>query len=432
MDLCRNVIVWGAVAGTATAGSADYSLTLINEAIAFSLNPRSALNSNNEILKLPLFSNQLKVKPELRFQGRKGDLTLFAAGRYQAHLTSRDDSHMVFLDEGFINLNLGDQLALVIGRQKIDWGSGYAWNPFNVFNSPNRRQRDGFERQGIDLVKVHWSAGNFGLTGLLASNRFLREEDSVRARETRAGVKIDYLVGGYDLSVLISKSDRDDGLLAAYLTKVIGRSLELHSEAVIQNGNQIVLLAEETGSGSSPLARRFSLVPSSSAGTDTAAKFLIGGQYTFATNTNIVVEYFYNGLGFDQREWDRFALALGTSESLRRLHDAAFDSVAGDNPFLSFVDEARSFALKRLAELRRHYLFLRAVQNLNREKIEVEINNIINLQDGSLLVSSSFKYKLRNNLNLGFYLEYYRGSRTSEFGNFLYGSNFRPLVEWFF
>jgi hypothetical protein len=224
--------------------------------------------------------------------------------------------------EAFVQFAATDWLDVTAGRVIEKWGTGYGWTP-TAFVGPARNPTDPNDRRsayrGRDMVRadVFVKETNISLYAL--------EGGDVAARAYR-------LVRGTDVSLVVRNND-----VGLSLSRVFGDALELHAE---------IARTEHT-------------------------RAVIGGQYTFSNNTNVVVELYHGTDGLTAREWDSF-------REITDLRDA----------------NAR-YAPLRMA---RTYAFTRVARPLG--KVDAELITITNLRDGSTLVRAAATYKLRPNVAL--------------------------------
>jgi len=59
------------------------------------------------------------------------------------------------IDRAYIDLNLG-KFQATIGRQRINWGMNYVWNPNDIFNSYSFFDFDYMERPGSDAIRLQY------------------------------------------------------------------------------------------------------------------------------------------------------------------------------------------------------------------------------------------------------------------------------------
>jgi hypothetical protein len=70
------------------------------------------------------------------------------------------DETDIALDNAFITLYPGP-FTFRLGRQQLPWGTGYAWNPTDVFNAKSLMDPT-YEKPGQDAIKAEWGFGEAG------------------------------------------------------------------------------------------------------------------------------------------------------------------------------------------------------------------------------------------------------------------------------
>ncbi len=310
-----------AAAATATARADTFRFfgSLGAESQLSPANVDSPLNPHN-VAGLPYTTNS-------------ADAALYADAkteRVKAHVKLRADASdraadHVQLGEGFVQANLRPWLDVTAGRVIEKWGTGYAWNPVG-FVSPQKNPTDPTDRRsafrGVDMLRA-----DAFVHGTNVSLYALRDH-AVAARVYR-------LVGGTDVSLHFRRDagGTQQGLSAAH---VVGDALELHGEA-------------------------------------TRRHLLLGGQYTFRANVNVVAEVYRSGDGLTAGQWQAFRDGISPS---------------------SLYDANMRFAPLRMA---RNYAFTRAAAPFGKN--EIELITLTNLRDGSSIVRATLTRKLRPNVS---------------------------------
>lgn len=263
---------------------------------------------------------------------------------WKLHLKLRGDSSdrssdHLRIGEAYVQLNPRPWLDVTAGRLIEKWGTGYAWNPTG-FISPAKNPADPNDRRsayrGVDVLKA-----DVFLRGTNVS-LYAMQHQTFAARVYR-------LVANTDVSLHVYRNREGtwQGISAA---RVFGDALELHGE----------------------LARR---------------RAVIGAQYTFAHNVNIVAELYRGGDGLTAKQWD----------AVRQL--AAFD----------LRDANRAYAPLRMG---RNYSFVRV--DVPFTKNDVELIAITNLRDGSSIVRATFTRKMTSNVSAYLIDTEFAGARASE------------------
>ena len=136
------------------------------------------LNNNSDWINDNLIHNRLNFKlyiskkinmvAEFRNRFYTGDMMNFYPG-YDSLVTkdqgilnlswmlfSKNNYFLnIFLDRAYIDYSTG-KLQLTIGRQRINWGQTFAWNPNDIFNTYSFFDFDYEEKPGCDAVRLQY------------------------------------------------------------------------------------------------------------------------------------------------------------------------------------------------------------------------------------------------------------------------------------
>lgn len=112
------------------------------------------------------------------------------------HATVSDYIDRLYLDQEF---SFG---TLVIGRQRISWGTGRVWNPTDIFNPINPADFGKIEKDGADAVSMKFYLGQLTDIQVVYNSEYHFESSNYAAR-----FRTDIL--GYDLAVLGGSLDRE-------------------------------------------------------------------------------------------------------------------------------------------------------------------------------------------------------------------------------
>ncbi len=131
------------------------------------------------------------------------DATYATDGTYNA------DVGYVFttmLDRAYAEFTLGNFVGTV-GRQRINWGQTFAWNPNDIFNSYSYFDVDYPERPGADAVRLQYYTG-------MASNIEVAAKIDSANKITAAGY-FRFNLGGYDFQLLGGILSEEDLVVGA-------------------------------------------------------------------------------------------------------------------------------------------------------------------------------------------------------------------------
>ncbi|MEN8137408.1 MAG: hypothetical protein ABFR62_03170 [Bacteroidota bacterium] len=199
-----------------------------------------------------------------------------------------DYSNYISRDQGYMNLNwlwvdknswLGisqidrlmfdytvGNLQITVGRQRINWGQSYVWNPNDLFNTYSYFDFDYEEKPGSDAVRLQYYIGE---SGKIESSTSINSDNKITS-----ALLYRFNTGGYDLQFLGGVFTETDYVIGAGWSGSIaggGFNGELTYYHPIEN------FADSTGNL-------------------TAA---IHYDYTFSNSLNLQLEMLYNGFGAD-------------------------------------------------------------------------------------------------------------------------------------
>ena len=98
------------------------------------------------------------------------------------------------IDRLWVDYSKGD-FAVRLGRQRINWGINYVWNPNDLFNTYNYFDFDYEERPGTDALRVQYFVGGMSTLDIGLSPA-TEAENAVYAAQYRFNLK------GYDIQLL--------------------------------------------------------------------------------------------------------------------------------------------------------------------------------------------------------------------------------------
>ncbi len=364
------------------------------------------LDRDNALYQLNFFDT------EQRSQLNRSTGALELAGLYRAGIATvqatvhgeamRDDlghaSEARFY-EGYLTLEPATGMRIEAGKRALRWGKGYAWSPVGFIERPKDPNDPELSREGFMLL-----AG--GVTRSF-DGPFKTLSFTTLAVPTSDNLNADFGTGGHAnpaarLSVLAHDTDIDFMILgqgvrsARYgldFARNLTTNLEIHGEwARISDASRPVL--DASGAVTTQ--------------TTDANSWLLGLRHLSARDTTTILEYYYNGAGYNEatmRDYLTFVhnaydqyLLTGISTPLERARTLQ-TSYARANPM-------------------RRYLYLRLSQ---KEPFDIlyftpALTVIANLDDGSTSVAPELAYTGVTNLELRLRLFFLAGGRLTDFG----------------
>lgn len=188
-----------------------------------------------------------------------------------------EDRHM--LDNVFIEAHLGD-MDVTLGKQPLTFGSGYAWNPTDLFNIKDLFD-PAYEQPGHHAVRWDWQVGSrTGVTGLITVGETWQR--STGLLQFKVGLsRFDLSLLGARMTQTLSDYTRFDPLTFA----VLDHSETRHVLGADVNG-EIFGLGVWTEWAFSLMAR-----------SDGYYECLFGADYTFGSGTYWMAEWYRNTRG---------------------------------------------------------------------------------------------------------------------------------------
>lgn len=361
------------------------------------------------------------------------------------------ESFHVELSELYLNLGLHEHFNALLGRKRVVWGSGFAWNPADLLNPRKDPTDPSLQRAGAWMARLEAPFERFTLTALWAPkvvrtdsglpSRFLVEPGAREAQQLFAA-RAYALVAQADVNLYWFWSNRySDGLphshrFAASFSRYFLTDYELHVEALLQRGRDTPIVdARCLPTGFSLQALQDCQVAGTPVVTRTGlsdpgafyARVIAGTRYTFKDESLLSVEYYFNGPGLDARQWADRQRLLGLAPTIWQV--ARSQGLALSAADLAGAAPADPGAPLRLdfQPLRRHYLFLVFQKPRIADDFTVTATTVVGLEDPSVLFAPSLSWSAREWLTLGLFAYLPLGAAESEYGSLPF--RFRALVE---
>ena len=145
---------------------------------------RTRFIQGNTIVKFPGYGSAMNRDPGVI------DLSYAYEGNYNVN------TGYVFttmLDRAWAEFSFGDFVG-TIGRQRINWGQTFVWNPNDIFNTYSYFDVDYPERPGVDAIRLQY------YTGMTSQIELAAKIDS--AKRITAAAFYRFNAVGYDFQVL--------------------------------------------------------------------------------------------------------------------------------------------------------------------------------------------------------------------------------------
>ncbi len=154
------------------------------EWLSISIQERTRFIQGNSLVKFPGYGLMLGADPGW------ADLTFVQSGTYN---DSAGFAYTSMIDRAYVEMTFGNFVG-TIGRQRINWGQTFAWNPNDIFNTYSYFDVDYPERPGSDAVRLQY------YTGMTSSMELAVKLDS--ANKLTAAYYFRFNAGTYDIQIL--------------------------------------------------------------------------------------------------------------------------------------------------------------------------------------------------------------------------------------
>ena len=316
--------------------------------------------------------------------------------------------------ELYLSLSPQPWLNVLVGKKRITWGSGFAFNPTDLVNPPKDPTDPNYQRAGNWLMRVELPFEKFTVSALFAPQAlytqsgipyaFMRYPDYAPATgpDTRDGIS-HYLVAGR-LYALVASADvnliyyfsnayqddfRNKSRLGLSVSRYFFTDYELHAEGLLTRGSARTFPVGGCAADPAACAGGAALATSKVGGNAFYPRVIAGPRRQFADESLLSVEYYYQGDGYTDRE---FADAV------------SIQAYAKNQPSTTSVGTGNALPQRYAFDpLRRHYLIVSYSKPRIADDWTIGGVLIAGLRDLSGIFSPSVAWNAREWLNLGLY-----------------------------
>jgi len=316
--------------------------------------------------------------------------------------------------ELYLSLSPKPWLNVLVGKKRITWGSGFAFNPTDLINPPKDPTDPNYQRAGNWLARVELPFEKYTVSALFAPQAlytqsglpyaFMRYPDYAPASGADSRDQAShYLVAGR-LYALVASTDvnliyyfsnayqddfRNKSRLGLSLSRYFFTDYELHAEALLARGSARSFPVHDCAANPSLCVGN---APFASSKTDSTAfypRIIAGTRRMFADESLLSVEYYYQRDGYSDQE---FADAVALQAYAKSQATTTSASNGGALPQRYAFDP-----------MRRHYLIVSYSKPRIADDWTVGAVLIAGLRDLSGVLSPSVTWNAREWLNLGLY-----------------------------
>lgn len=327
---------------------------------------------------------------------------------YSHRKSSQSDlSHSNFewtWSDSYLQWDYSNAFNVSIGLSNIEQGPGYAWNPGNPFFDIRLNERDtAFEfRRDADptlRVNIYDDLGRW-LFLTTEYRSFPLETSDADPKQLSVMAARELLFNRSQWAFRVASVD-ESAFAAGTFESTVGDQLELHAEISIRQDRKIPFF--------SSLDLPAGNISQYDDGRDNNSyiNFLVGFQFTWQNNANLIVEYFYQEDGYSKAEWNELQLQLlqQYEQSLRdtlpdELHSASIGFLSNTHNWLRLLRQKYGFIRLSMPEL------------LGSEEISFFART--NFQDNSYVSGFNLAYPLSDSLTLQFSTQIAHGDKQTE------------------
>lgn len=269
--------------------------------------------------------------------------------------------------EAYVQYGFGEAVTVRAGRQRIAWGSGFAWNPTNRLEPPRNPLNTGLEQQGADAVRVDVIPAAWAGVIVVAARSRIGVSDLPFANEgterRTAALRARFLVRETDLAAVISGGRNQRTLLGVDVARTVLGQATAHVEASTYRGAEMP----------PPRAgRRF-------------VRVAAGLLYPSGEHTSWTIEYFFNGEGYSDDVRDAW---LGQLEGRARMGAREAYAAAATIPYSGGLG------------LRRHYIHGSWTRSAIGGRWTTALRAVLGASDGGLALTPGIVYAPRGDLTI--------------------------------
>jgi len=199
-----------------------------------------------------------------------------------------------FLDNAFIMINL-NAVDLTLGKQQLSFGSGYAWNPTDLFNMKDLFD-PAYEQPGHNAVRMDWQIGDRTvITSLVSPEQTWKESTEL--------VQFKFGLSRFDLFIMGARTRQ---IQSDYL------QFDPVTFSVMDNAEMRTVLGADLNGELFGLGIWTEYVHSQMEDSDGFYEVLAGLDYTFRSGTYCMAEFYRNMQGesddtrYSLNDWLRY------------------------------------------------------------------------------------------------------------------------------
>lgn len=296
-------------------------------------------------------------------------------------------THDTSLYEAFFSVKPSPSFSIDIGKMRLKWGKGYAWNPVAFIDRPKDPNDPELALAGFVVVSMNYIKSFQGKLRTISINPVLIpvlngfNSDFGEPNKLNFGAKVYLLLYDTDIDFMFLSGGSSPARYGIDFSRNLISNLEVHGE--------------------------LAFTPEYSK--EQSISFLLGARFLTKTNTTFFLEYYKNGKGFSSMEMENYY------SQIEQAYQIFLQS--GDESFLTSLATLSDPTYRSFAPMR-DYLYFRISQKepWNILYFFPSITTIFNITDQSFSLAPELLYSPITNLELRTKISFLFGKRGSDFG----------------
>ena len=280
--------------------------------------------------------------------------------------------------QGYAQYWWGEKLGVRVGKQRIAWGSGFAWNPTNRLEPPKNAFNTTLEQEGALAARLDWVPAAWASLVLVGATTDATPRDLPLAtpepdRRDSLALRSRFVVKDTDVALVVSGGKNQRTLFGLDVGRDLGWAA-VHAEAALYEGAEMLPPRDDT----------------------TFFRVVAGALRTSGENA-FALEYFYNGEAYSDDGTGRWLAGL----------DQAW--AAATNPVLPPEVQQQALAVYAAGAtipytaglgLRRHYLHASWTRGGATSAWTGAVRTVFGLDDGAFALTPGLGWAPRGNVTL--------------------------------
>ena len=302
------------------------------------------------------------------------------------------------VEEAYISFQPSVSLAVDVGKKVHKWGKGYAFSPSAFFSRPKDIDDldvtlEGYYSLSTDYIKSMTGAiKTFAITPVLMPvTREINDEFGLKD-ELIWGGKLYFFTFDTDIDLMFMVSDNLNNKVGIDFSKNLNPLFEIHGEAALVNDHRKYII-DENGNTSEQ--------------EDTALDLLLGLRYLSNIETTYILEYYHNGQGYTQKEYENYLNFIENGYN-QYLNTSSNTSISKSKQYAAYYNKQAAM---------RDYIYLKISQ---KDPFDIlyftpSIICIYNINDQSSSITPGITYSPITNLILDLKAGFLFGKNKTEY-----------------